>query len=40
MLYIYVYHQQFNFFIMAVPPEIIKARLKALFPKANLSTKG
>ena len=24
---------------MAVPPEIIKARLKVLFPKANLSTK-
>ena len=24
---------------MAVKPEIIKARLKALFPKANLSTK-
>jgi len=26
-------------FIMAVKPEIIKARLKVLFPKANLSTK-
>jgi len=39
MLYLCLYHQQFNFFIMAVQPEIIKARLKALFPKANLSTK-
>jgi hypothetical protein len=39
MLYICLYHQPFNFFIMAVQPEIIKARLKVLFPKANLSTK-
>jgi hypothetical protein len=28
-----------NHFIMAVKPEIIKARLRALFPKANLSQK-
>jgi len=39
MLYLCLYHQPFNFFIMAVQPEIIKARLKVLFPKANLSTK-
>jgi hypothetical protein len=32
-------NQQFKKFIMAVKPEIIKARLKALFPKANLSQK-
>jgi hypothetical protein len=32
-------NQQFKIFIMAVKPEIIKARLKVLFPKANLSTK-
>jgi hypothetical protein len=28
-----------NHFIMAVKPEVIKARLRALFPKANLSQK-
>lgn len=32
-------NQQFKHFIMAVKPEIIKARLKVLFPKANLSQK-
>lgn len=32
-------NQQFKTFIMAVKPETIKARLKALFPKANLSQK-
>jgi len=32
-------NQQFKTFIMAVKPEIIKARLKVLFPKANLSQK-
>lgn len=32
-------NQQFKTFIMAVKPEIIKARLKVLFPKANLSIK-
>lgn len=32
-------NQQFKYFIMAVKPEIIKARLKVLFPKANLSQK-
>lgn len=32
-------NQQFKHFIMAVKPEIIKARLKVLFPKANLSIK-
>lgn len=32
-------NQQFKYFIMAVKPEIIKARLKVLFPKANLSIK-
>lgn len=32
-------NQQFKTIIMAVKPEIIKARLKALFPKANLSQK-
>lgn len=34
-----IINQQFKNFIMAVKPEIIKARLKVLFPKANLSTK-
>jgi hypothetical protein len=32
-------NQQLKHFIMAVKPEIIKARLKVLFPKANLSQK-
>ena len=32
-------NQQFKNFIMAVKAEIIKARLKVLFPKANLSQK-
>ena len=32
-------NQQFKHFIMAVKPEIIKARLKAKYPKANLSQK-
>jgi hypothetical protein len=39
LLHLFIINQQFNFFTMAVKPEIIKARLKVLFPKANLSTK-
>jgi hypothetical protein len=39
LLHLFFINQQFKTIIMAVKPEVIKARLKALFPKANLSQK-